>query len=70
MPYTSGISTEITAPAAWSQRITGFPVQPNKAIVGANAFAHEAASIRTACSRRRHLRDHDARDRSAEPRPW
>ena len=22
--------------------ITGFPVQPNKAIVGANAFAHEA----------------------------
>ena len=22
--------------------ITGFPVQPNKAIVGANAFAHES----------------------------
>ena len=22
--------------------ITGFPVQPNKAVVGANAFAHEA----------------------------
>ena len=30
--------------------ITGFPVQPNKAIVGANAFAHESAYIRMGCS--------------------
>ena len=28
--------------ASWSRSITGFPVQPNKAIVGANAFAHES----------------------------
>ena len=30
------------APAAWSRRLTGYPVQPNKAIVGRNAFAHES----------------------------
>jgi 2-isopropylmalate synthase len=29
-------------PRGWCRSITGFPVQPNKAIVGANAFAHEA----------------------------
>ena len=42
-PYTTGIKTEHLFPA--SQLLTeiiGVGVQPNKAIVGANAFAHEA----------------------------
>jgi len=43
MPYTCGISTEhITKASHLVSTITGFPVQPNKAIVGANAFAHES----------------------------
>ena len=43
LPYTTGIKTEQLFPA--SQLLTeiiGVGVQPNKAIVGANAFAHEA----------------------------
>ncbi|HEY4393215.1 MAG TPA: 2-isopropylmalate synthase [Polyangia bacterium] len=43
LPYTTGIRTEQLFPA--SQLLTeiiGVGVQPNKAIVGANAFAHEA----------------------------
>ena len=43
MPYqTNVISTEITRSSRLISGITGFPVQPNKAIVGANAFAHES----------------------------
>src|SRR4029450_6403797 len=43
MPYTTGIRTEsIMKTSALVAAITGFPVQPNKAIVGANAFAHES----------------------------
>ena len=43
MPFTSGINTEvITRISRLVSTITGFTVQPNKAIVGANAFAHEA----------------------------
>ena len=39
----SGIDTTQIVPASrLVSSITGFPVQPNKAIVGANAFAHEA----------------------------
>ena len=39
----TGIQTEFIVPASrLVSSITGFPVQPNKAIVGANAFAHEA----------------------------
>jgi 2-isopropylmalate synthase len=43
VPYTHGIRAELLYPASQllSQCI-GFPVQPNKAIVGRNAFAHEA----------------------------
>src|SRR5699024_2656104 len=42
-----GVHTNIDTPHILSvsrmvSGITGFPVQPNKAIVGANAFAHEA----------------------------
>ncbi len=43
MPYTTGVRTEvITKASRLVSAITGFPVQPNKAIVGANAFAHES----------------------------
>ncbi|WP_419834207.1 2-isopropylmalate synthase [Endozoicomonas atrinae] len=40
---TTGINTTQIVPASrLVSSITGFPVQPNKAIVGANAFAHES----------------------------
>ena len=35
-------TTQIVSCSRLVSNITGFPVQPNKAIVGANAFAHEA----------------------------
>ena len=43
LPFTTGINTThiIRASRAVSS-VTGFPVQPNKAIVGKNAFAHES----------------------------
>jgi 2-isopropylmalate synthase len=43
MPYGTSVRTEnITKASRLVSTITGFAVQPNKAIVGANAFAHEA----------------------------
>jgi len=43
MPYATGIKSEfITKASRLVSTITGFAVQPNKAIVGANAFAHES----------------------------
>jgi len=43
MPYHTGVITEnITQASHLVSTITGFRVQPNKAIVGANAFAHES----------------------------
>ncbi|MBE0501128.1 MAG: 2-isopropylmalate synthase [Desulfuromonadales bacterium] len=43
MPYTTAINTEhIYATSRLLSTVTGIVVQPNKAIVGANAFAHEA----------------------------
>ena len=42
-PCETGIdATQIVPASRLVAGITGFPVQPNKAIVGANAFAHEA----------------------------
>ncbi len=42
-PVETGIQTEHIVPTSrLVSTITGFPVQPNKAIVGANAFAHES----------------------------
>jgi 2-isopropylmalate synthase len=42
-PCTTRIdATQIVAASKLVSGITGFPVQPNKAIVGANAFAHES----------------------------
>ena len=44
------------------------PVQPNKAIVGANAFAHESGIHQDGMLKHaRHLRDHDAGIGRAEP---
>jgi len=43
MPFATGIKTEdIMKASRLVSGVTGFAVQPNKAIVGANAFAHEA----------------------------
>ena len=43
MPYRTNIeSREIARSSRLISTITGFQVQPNKAIVGANAFAHES----------------------------
>tara|TARA_Y100000590_G_scaffold164519_1_gene188494 strand:+ start:433 stop:1989 length:1557 start_codon:yes stop_codon:yes gene_type:complete len=43
IPYHTNIQSEyITKASRLVSSITGFSVQPNKAIVGANAFAHEA----------------------------
>jgi 2-isopropylmalate synthase len=43
LPFTHGIVTQnITRTSRLLATITGFDVQPNKAIVGRNAFAHEA----------------------------
>ena len=43
LPYTTNIVTEQLTPASrLLSTITGVPVQPNKAVVGANAFAHES----------------------------
>ena len=41
LPYSNGVdATKITKASRTLSTITGFSVQPNKAIVGANAFAH------------------------------
>lgn len=43
MPFETGVDTTmITKVSRALSAITGFTVQPNKAIVGANAFAHES----------------------------
>lgn len=43
LPFTTGLDTTKLATASkMVSRITGFPVQYNKAIVGKNAFAHES----------------------------
>ncbi len=43
LPYRTGVKTEtIMRASLLVSAVTGFVVQPNKAIVGANAFAHEA----------------------------
>jgi 2-isopropylmalate synthase, bacterial type len=43
LPFTTGVRTEhITRTSRLVSAVTGFVVQPNKAIVGKNAFAHES----------------------------
>src|SRR3954466_13259407 len=40
--HTGALTTEIARTSRLVSRLTGYPVQPNKAIVGRNAFAHES----------------------------
>jgi 2-isopropylmalate synthase len=40
--WTAANTTEIARTSRLVSRLTGYPVQPNKAIVGRNAFAHES----------------------------
>jgi 2-isopropylmalate synthase len=40
--YTSANTKEIARTSRLVSRLTGYPVQPNKAVVGRNAFAHES----------------------------
>ncbi|HEU4974054.1 MAG TPA: 2-isopropylmalate synthase [Baekduia sp.] len=39
---TNAVTTEIARTSRLVSRLTGYPVQPNKAIIGRNAFAHES----------------------------
>ncbi|HEV2813974.1 MAG TPA: 2-isopropylmalate synthase [Solirubrobacteraceae bacterium] len=42
-PFRTGaVTTEISRTSRRVSRLTGYPIQPNKAIVGRNAFAHES----------------------------
>ena len=40
--FTEAVTTEISRTSRMVSRMTGYSVQPNKAIVGRNAFAHES----------------------------
>ena len=40
--YTGAVTQEIARTSRIVSRLTGYPVQPNKAIIGRNAFAHES----------------------------
>ncbi|MGI9183817.1 MAG: 2-isopropylmalate synthase [Solirubrobacteraceae bacterium] len=40
--HTGAVTKEIARTSRMVSRLTGYPVQPNKAIVGRNAFAHES----------------------------
>jgi 2-isopropylmalate synthase len=40
--HTDAVTTEIARTSRLVSRLTGYPVQPNKAIIGRNAFAHES----------------------------
>ena len=40
--HTNAVTTEIARTSRLVSRLTGYPVQPNKAVVGRNAFAHES----------------------------
>ena len=43
LPYHLGVDTrQLVATSRLVARVSGFPVPPNKAVVGANAFAHES----------------------------
>ncbi|HEY5188795.1 MAG TPA: 2-isopropylmalate synthase [Solirubrobacteraceae bacterium] len=40
--HTGAVTREIARTSRMVSRLTGYPIQPNKAIVGRNAFAHES----------------------------
>ena len=52
-------SEELARTSRLVSRLTGYPVQYNKAVVGRNAFAHEAGHPPARRAQRaQHLRDH------------
>ena len=65
IPFRNNIKTpNILRVSKLLSTITGFDVQPNKAIVGRNAFAHEAGIHQDGVLKNAaHLRDHDAGER-------
>ena len=73
MPFKNNIQTpNILRVSKLLSTITGFDVQPNKAIVGRNAFAHEAGIHQDGVLKNAaHLRDHDAGERRlGRKRAW
>jgi 2-isopropylmalate synthase len=68
----TGVNTrEIARTSRLISRLTGYPVQPNKAVVGRNAFAHESGHPPGRRAQGAlHLRDHGrAHDRPRRQRP-
>ena len=62
LPYDTAIQTkELFRTSQLLTALTHEAVQANKAIVGRNAFAHEAGITRTASSRTADVRDHATR---------
>ena len=61
---TTGLNTrELARTSRMVSRLTGYAIQPNKAVVGRNAFAHESGIHQDGVLKERtHLRDH-GRDR-------
>ena len=71
LPYHTGIHdrASLSRPARCSSSIITFGPQPNKAIVGENAFAHEAGIHQDGYLKERsHIRNHRSEDRSACPK--
>ena len=66
---TTGIdTTQIMRMSKLVSNYTGMTVQSNKAIVGANAFAHEAGIHQDGLLKNQlNLRDHEARNRGGQP---
>ena len=60
-------ATQIVPASKLVSGITGYPVQPNKAIVGANAFAHESGIHQDGVLKQpRNLRNHERAGRGLE----
>ena len=62
--HTTAVTKEIARTSRLVSRLTGYVVQPNKAIVGRNAFAHESRHP----PGRRHQGAHDLRDHGRHER--
>ena len=55
-------TTQILQTSRLISQITGYQVQPNKVIVGANAFAHESGIHQDGVLKQRNLRDNGSQD--------
>ena len=57
--HTGAVTKEIARTSRIVSRLTGYPVQPNKAIIGRNAFAHESGIHQDGVLEgAQHVRDH------------